>query len=268
MSAPQHPAYGVVRPVTDFASVLLCHNPGMMTLEGTNTWILRAPGHSDCVVVDPGPKGKKKHVKAVVAQGNVVLGLITHRHCDHTGAIKYFREQTGAPIRARAEKYSKGAPPLKDREIIEAAGLRITVLHTPGHTGDSVSFLVDHDGQKAILTGDTILGGGTTVLDPQDGTLRDYMNSLNRLIVEGEGAALLPGHGPDHPDLIPVARFYKTHREDRIDQVRAALDDLGESAATVKPRKVVKKVYADVDKKLWPAAKMSVKAQLAYLSDE
>lgn len=268
MSAPQHPAYGVVRPVTDFASVLLCHNPGMMTLEGTNTWILRAPGHEECVIVDPGPKGKKKHVKAVAAQGKVVLGLITHRHYDHTGAIKLFGEQTGAPIRARAEKYNRGAPPLRDREVIEAAGLRITVLHTPGHTGDSVSFVVEHEGQKAVLTGDTILGGGTTVLDPQDGTLRDYMNSLNRLIVEGEGAALLPGHGPDHPELIPVARFYKSHREQRIDQVRAALDELGESAATVKPRKVVKKVYADVDKKLWLAAKMSVKTQLAYLSDE
>ncbi|MBA4023239.1 MAG: MBL fold metallo-hydrolase [Gordonia sp.] len=268
MNAPQHPAYGVVRPVTDFASVLLCHNPGMMTLDGTNTWILRAPGQDDCVVVDPGPKGKKKHVKATAAQGNVVLGLITHRHYDHTGAIKYFREQTGAPIRARAEKYTKGAATLKDREVIEAAGLRITVLHTPGHTGDSVSFLVEHEGRKVMLTGDTILGGGTTVLDPQDGTLRDYMNSLNRLIVEGDGAALLPGHGPDHPDLIPVARFYKKHREDRIDQVRAALEELGESPETVKPRKVVKKVYADVDKKLWPAAKMSVKTQLAYLSGE
>jgi glyoxylase-like metal-dependent hydrolase (beta-lactamase superfamily II) len=267
MSDPQHPAYGVVRPVTDFASVLLCHNPGMMTLDGTNTWILQAPGQNDCVIVDPGPKGKKKHVKAAAAQGNVVLGLITHRHYDHTGAIKFFREHTGAPVRAREAKHSRGAAPLQDREVIEAAGLKITVLHTPGHTGDSVSFLVEHDGRKVMLTGDTILGGGTTVLDPKDGTLRDYMNSLNRLIVEGDNCALLPGHGPDHPELIPLARFYKAHREERIDQVRAALAELGVSAAEAKPKKVVKKVYADIDKKLWPAATMSVKTQLAYLAE-
>jgi glyoxylase-like metal-dependent hydrolase (beta-lactamase superfamily II) len=268
MSDPQHPAYGVVRPVTDFASVLVCHNPGMMTLEGTNTWILRAPGHHDCVIVDPGPKGKKKHVKAAAAQGNVVLGLITHRHYDHTGAIKFFGELTGAPVRARGTKHTRGGAPLQDREVIEAAGLTITVLHTPGHTGDSVSFLVEYGGRKAMLTGDTILGGGTTVLDPKDGTLRDYMNSLNRLIVEGEQCALLPGHGPDHPELIPLARYYKAHREERIDQVRAALSELGVSAAEAKPKKVVKKVYADIDKKLWPAATMSVKTQLAYLAEQ
>lgn len=268
MSEPQHPAYGVVRPVTDFASVVLCRNPGMMTLDGTNTWILRAPGHKDCVVVDPGPKGKKKHVKNVVAQGNVVLGLITHRHPDHTGAIKLFRELTGAPVRARVEKYTRDGSPLQDREVIEAAGLKITVLHTPGHTGDSVSFLVEHNGRKAMLTGDTILGGGTTVLDPKDGTLRDYMNSLNRIIVEGDDCVLLPGHGPDHAEVIPLARHYKAHREERVDQVRAALAELGVSAAEAKPKKVVKKVYTDIDKKLWPAATMSVKTQLAYLAEQ
>ena len=105
------------------------------------------------------------------------------------------------------------------------------------------------------------------MLDPADGGLRDYLNSLNRLIVEGEGAALLPAHGPDHPDLGPVARYYKAHREERIDQIVAALDTMGVSARDAKPMKVVRKVYSDVDKKLWPAARMSVKAQLEYLRE-
>lgn len=91
------------------------------------------------------------------------------------------------------------------------------------------------------------------------------MGSLNRLIVDGAEAALLPAHGPDHPTLEPVARFYKAHREERIDQIQAALDEMGVSAKKAKPMKVVRKVYADVDKKLWPAARMSVKAQLEYL---
>ncbi|MFW0789440.1 MBL fold metallo-hydrolase [Gordonia sp. CPCC 205333] len=263
-----HPAYETPRVVTPFASVLLCHNPGVMELDGTNTWILRAPGHPDCVVVDPGPPKHRAHVENVVAQGNVVLTLITHRHFDHTGAIKRIHKLTGAPVRARLDEHCRGAEPLTDREVIEAAGLTITVLFTPGHSGDSVSFIVEYDGQRAMLTGDTILGRGTTVLDPRDGGLRDYLNSLNRLIVEGEGCVLLPGHGPDHPDLIPVARYYKSHREERIDQIRAALDEFGVSANKAKPMKIVRKVYADVDKKVWPAARMSVKAQLEYLREE
>lgn len=270
-----HPAYGVLREVTPFASVLLCDNPGMMELDGTNTYVLRAPGNPACVIVDPGPRKAKDHVGRIAEQPGIALTLITHRHFDHTGAIKALHKKTGAPTRARLREFCRGGgQPLADREVIEAAGLRITVFHTPGHTGDSVSFLVECDGAvegdrgRAMLTGDTILGSGTTVLDPSDGGLRDYLNSLNRLIVEGADAALLPAHGPDHPELEPVARFYKAHREERIDQITAALDTMGVTARDAKPMKVVRTVYADVDKKLWPAARMSVKAQLAYLRGE
>ncbi|MFT4199789.1 MBL fold metallo-hydrolase [Gordonia sp. (in: high G+C Gram-positive bacteria)] len=268
-----HPAYGELREVTPFASVLLCDNPGAMELEGTNTWILRAPGHPDCVVVDPGPRKHKKHVKKIAGSGNVVLTLITHRHHDHIGAIGALYKRTGAPVRAKLKSLCRDGRPLVDREVIKAAGLKITVLATPGHTGDSTSFLVEHDGQRAILTGDTILGSGTTVLDPRDGGLRDYLNSVNRLIVEGSGpmesaTVLLPGHGPDHPDLVPVARFYKKHREERLDQIRATLESMGVKPRDAKPMKVVRRVYSDVDKKLWPAARMSVKAQLEYLREE
>ncbi|SIR95216.1 MBL fold metallo-hydrolase [Williamsia sterculiae] len=269
---PVHPAYEVLRPVTSFAGVVLCHNPGTMELDGTNTWILRAPGSESCVVVDPGPKGHKKHIAAVAAAGPVETVVITHRHRDHTGGIDRLAARTGAPVRAWSRKYCRDAEPLRDREVIEAAGLRITVFHTPGHTADSISLLVEHGdaenhgSERAMLTGDTILGRGTTVLDPGDGGLRDYLHSLNRLIVEGDDCVLLPGHGPDHPELIPVARFYKAHREDRIDQIRDALEHLGVGPAKAKPMRVVRTVYADVDKKLWPAARMSVRAQLDYLA--
>nr|WP_296764408.1 MBL fold metallo-hydrolase [Rhodococcus sp. (in: high G+C Gram-positive bacteria)] len=254
-----HPAYGQLRQVTPTASVLLAENPGKMTLDGTNTWILRAAGSADIVVVDPGPKDSD-HLDAVAAIGNVALVLVTHRHKDHTGGLKRFHKKTGAPIRALEEKYVHGSTTLSDGEVVDVAGLKITVLATPGHTADSLSFVLD----DAVLTGDTILGRGTTVLDPKDGTLADYLTSLDRLEAIGAGKLALPGHGPEVADTAEVARFYRTHRLQRLDQVRTALETLGQDA---KPMQVVKHVYSDVDKKLWPAARMSVKTQLAYLRE-
>ena len=258
MAGLAHPAYGQLRRVTPTASVLLANNPGKMTLDGTNTWILRAPGEDRCVVVDPGPRSRA-HVDAVAACGPVALVLVTHRHHDHTGGIARLQRLTRAPVRAVTSTYLRGdAAPLEDGEVITAAGLDLTVVATPGHTADSVSFLLP----DAVLTGDTVLGTGTSVLDGKDGSLGDYLASLDRLEQLGEGRAVLPGHGPDHPDTAVLARAYRAHREQRLDQVRGALDVLGADASA---RAVVRHVYADVDKRLWPAARMSVKAQLEYL---
>ncbi len=147
--------------------------------------------------------------------------------------------------------------PLVDGEVIDAAGLRITVLATPGHTADSVSFLLD----DAVLTADTVLGRGTTVIDTEDGSLRDYLESLRRLNGLGN-RTVLPGHGPDLADLDAVAQMYLVHRQQRLDQVRDAVRDLGDEAIA---RQVVEHVYTDVDEKLWDAAEKSVQAQLDYL---
>ncbi|ATL65273.1 MBL fold metallo-hydrolase [Nocardia terpenica] len=255
-----HPAYGRLRPVTPTASVLLANNPNQMTLQGTNTWILRAPGRSDCVVVDPGPKDRD-HSAAIAREtgGDIALTLITHHHHDHTGGIDRLVRLTGTEVRAQDPRYLRGSDaPLADGEVIEAAGLRIAVLATPGHTGDSVSFVLD----DAVLTGDTVLGSGTTVLESRDGALGDYLDSLDRLAAVAPGRALLPAHGPDHPEAEPVIAYYIRHRRERLDQVRAALRELGPDA---RPLQIVARVYADVDKRLWPAARSSVKAQLAYL---
>ncbi len=268
----EHPAPGKLRQVTPSAAVLLCDNPSVMTLEGTNTWILRAPGREEAVVVDPGPKGEKKHLKRVAkAAGTVALTLVTHRHADHTGGLARWAELTRSPVRAFSPKYCiNTATPLTGGEVIEAAGLRIEVLHTPGHTADSLSFLVDGagDGPGALLSGDTILGRGTTVLDASDGTLADYLGSLELLSTVAAGRVLLPGHGPDLPDAGPVIEAYTAHRRERLQQVRDALDELGLDAREAKPMKIVKHVYRDVDKKAWPAARQSVKVQLQYLAEQ
>ncbi|KAB7756767.1 MBL fold metallo-hydrolase [Mycolicibacterium mucogenicum] len=252
-----HPAYGVLRPVTESASVLLCDNPGIMTLDGTNTWVLRGRGSDEMVIVDPGPDDDA-HLERIAALGKVPLVLISHKHDDHTGGIDKLVALTGAVVRSVGSGFLRGlGGPLTDGEVIDAAGLRIRVLATPGHTADSLSFVVD----DAVLTADTVLGRGTTVIDNEDGSLRDYLESLRRLQGLG-GRTVLPGHGPDLPDLSAVAAMYLAHREERLDQVRGALQVLGDEASA---RQVVEHVYTDVDQKLWDAAEKSVQAQLDYL---
>lgn len=263
----EHPAYGVLRPVTKTASVLLCDNPGVMTLDGTNTWVLRGPGSDEMVVVDPGPDDDA-HLERIAALGKIPLVLISHKHDDHTGGIDKLVAMTGAVVRSVGSGFLRGlGGPLADGEVIDAAGLRIKVMATPGHTADSLSFLVDDvsgkrgDGKGAVLTADTVLGRGTTVIDNEDGSLRDYLESLRRLQGLG-GRTVLPGHGPDLANLAEVTAMYLTHREERLDQVRSALRVLGEEASA---RQVVEQVYTDVDQKLWDAAEKSVQAQLDYL---
>jgi glyoxylase-like metal-dependent hydrolase (beta-lactamase superfamily II) len=253
----EHPAYGLLRPVTETASVLLCNNPGLLTLDGTNTWVLRGRGSNEMVIVDPGPEDDE-HIAKIAELGRIPLVLISHKHEDHTGGIDKVVELTGAVVRSVGSGFLRGlGGPLYDGEAIDAAGVRITVLATPGHTADSVSFVLD----GAVLTADTVLGRGTTVIDNEDGSLRDYVESLRRLRGLGH-RTVLPGHGPDLADLEAVSDMYLAHREERLDQVRDALATLGDDANA---RQIVEYVYTDVDEKLWDAAEWSVQAQLDYL---
>ena len=259
-----HPAYGVLRPVTALAAVLLAENPSPMTLDGTNTWVLRAPGVEECVVVDPG-EDDAGHLARVAAHGPVALVLLTHRHHDHAGGARRFAELTGAPVRALDPSLVLGSEALADGDVVAAAGVELRVVATPGHTSDSLSFRLDGpSATPAVLTGDTILGRGTTVIAHPDGALGPYLDSLRRLAELPRGTAVLPGHGPELPDVAAAATEYLAHREERLLQVRDALEQLGPDAA---PRQVVELVYADVDRAVWPAAELSVRAQLDHLRD-
>ena len=264
-----HPAYGVLRAVSSTASVLLADNPSPMTLEGTNTWVLRAPGAATSVVVDPGPDDERHLAGVAAAAPDAAVVLLTHRHADHAAGARRLAEldrRTGAGARPGAGARRRGTA----RRMMwsRPPGCVIRVLGTPGHTSDSLCFAlegpVDQGGGPAVLTGDTVLGRGTTVIDHPDGRLGDYLASLRRLAELAPGTAVLPGHGPELPDAATVAAEYLAHREQRLDQVRSALDVLGPDATA---RQIVELVYADVDRALWPAAEWSVRAQLAYLRE-
>jgi glyoxylase-like metal-dependent hydrolase (beta-lactamase superfamily II) len=227
---------------------ILAPNPGIMTLEGTNTYVVGSP--EVCVVVDPGPP-IPSHIAAVrasVGDRRVEAVVLTHQHADHSEGAAAFGRAAGAPVLSEATG-----------ELVEGLVLpcELVVLHTPGHTRDSICLAL---GEGAVLTGDTVLGRGTTVVAWPDGTLADYLVSLERLAQVGARRRVLPGHGPELPDLEQTAAHYLAHRRERLDQVRAAV-----AAGATTPREVVEVVYADVDTALWPAAELSVRAQLDFL---
>lgn len=248
-----HPAYGQLRQVSPTASVLLENNPSSMTLEGTNTWVLRAPGAAESVIVDPGYEDLD-HLPMLAETGPVALILLTHHHLDHAEGAPWLAERIGTPVRALDPALCQYAEPFTEGETISLAGLQIEVLYTPGHTDDSVCLRVG----EQVLTGDTILGRGTTVLTD----LGSYLKSLRKLLDLPPGLTGLPGHGPEIGDLRAIVREYLAHRERRLDQVRAALAELGEEATA---RQIVEHVYVDVDPVLWGPAEHSVRAQLDYL---
>ncbi|MEO5608935.1 MAG: MBL fold metallo-hydrolase [Ornithinibacter sp.] len=237
-----------------------------MTLDGTNTWVLLEPGSSDAVVIDPGPL-HEGHLQAVLdvvrARGaRVVETILTHGHHDHAEAAPRFAELTSTRVRA----VGRGHDDLCDGDVVMAGGLELRVVATPGHTADSISFALPAD--HALLTGDTVLGRGTTVVAHPDGELTAYVASLeriSRLTGDGTVSAILPGHGPVVPDAGAMVSFYRTHRRERLEQVRAALAD-GAAGEDDPVEGVLRRVYADVPEAVWPAARMSIRAQLTHLS--
>jgi glyoxylase-like metal-dependent hydrolase (beta-lactamase superfamily II) len=245
-----------------------------MTLDGTNTWVLRAPGSARSVVIDPGPPDLG-HLDAVAdAAGDVAVVLLTHHHLDHSEAARGFAERVGCGVRALDPAYRLGSEGLGDGDVVAVDDLEIRVVATPGHTSDSLSFVLPSE--RAVLTGDTVLGRGTTVVAHPDGRLGAYLGSLDRLHALAEAheiATIWPGHGPVIESALPALDFYISHRRQRLEQVREALrslhadarDDVPRDDETL-PHRIVEIVYADVDPVLWPAAELSVRAQLDYLT--
>lgn len=255
------------------ATRILAPNAGPMTLDGTNTFVIREPGSPRIVVVDPGPHDPE-HLRRIQESGRIELVLLTHWHADHTDSALRVSAMSGAPVRAADPTLCADAPPLVDGEVIHAGGTEIRVLATPGHTGDSVCLLLpgdrDADGapHASVLTGDTILGRGTTVIAQPDGRLRDYLRSLERLSSLG-ALRVLPAHGPALDDLGAVASAYLAHRRERLRQVGEAVDRIraGSADSVVTVGGVTDIVYADSPPDVRFAAESSVAAQLEYLAD-
>lgn len=261
-------AYGYER-VNPVVQKILAPNPGPMTLDGTNTWVIGDIDHQPPIVIDPGPLDED-HLRRVLAAcgGSASAVWITHRHHDHTDGAERMSELARCPVLAADPAFASSQEnELADGYRHQLGELTVQVVATPGHTSDSTSFLLTGAGRSAYLvTGDMVLGRGTTVITHPDGDLGAYLESLEVMIdlVDAHRVSeILPGHGDRVTDPGAVLRYYRTHRLERLDQVRAAL-----AAGDRTAMDVVRRVYADVDPSVWPAAEQSVRAQLDYLEQQ
>lgn len=245
--------------------VVLAPNPSPMTLEGTNTYLLGAPGAGEALVVDPGP-ALDEHRRAIeataaAADAAIVGVVLTHHHPDHAEAVGW-AASWAVPCWAFSPGLVGGEEvrTLRDGDVLRLAGVALEAVHTPGHCSDHLCLRVA--ATDVVLTGDHVLGAGTTVVSWPDGDMAAYLDSLRRLGELG-ATALYPGHGPVRADPAAIVDEYRRHRLDRERQVIAALEAGAETAA-----QIVARVYADVDTALHAAAARSVRAHLDKLAAE
>jgi glyoxylase-like metal-dependent hydrolase (beta-lactamase superfamily II) len=262
------PAPGAMPRTADLEPLVtrvLAPNPSGMTLDGTNTYLVGAPGGGQAVLVDPGPDDPR-HLTAVeqalAGRGaRCVAVLVTHHHGDHAEAALPWGAHFDARVAAATPAVAGPAGRvLEPGERLSLAGTTIGVVPTPGHTADHLAFRLE---SGAVLVGDHVLGRGTSVVTHPDGNVVAYLESLRRIHDLGP-SALYCGHGPElTEDPGSVLDFYLAHRAYREQQL---LEALAGGARTVED--LVSTVYAEAPPGLRPAAAQSTRATLAKLVAE
>lgn len=245
----------------ELTAVVLAPNPSPMTLEGTNTYLLGDAASGEVVVVDPGPDmaaHRRAVDSALLERGTAVAAVVfTHHHADHAQAAGWAGDWGAEAFAFSPDLIPAISTRMSDGTSLQRAGITLGAVHTPGHASDHLCLRVADTG--AVLTGDHVLGRGTTVVAWPDGDMRAYLASLQRLSTL-DATVLYPGHGPALTDPARTVSEYIAHRLQREQQVVAALE-----AGDATPAAIVARVYADVDVALHPAAERSVRAHLDKL---
>ncbi|WP_132955428.1 MBL fold metallo-hydrolase [Rhizobium sp. BK251] len=269
------PAYGQAVPVAEGVQRITVNNPGPFTFHGTNTYIV---GGSSVAVIDPGPEDEQ-HFAALMAalQGREVTHIaVSHTHRDHSPLAARLKRETGAitvgegPHRAArplyqgeinpfAESSDTGFMPditLADGGAVSGDGWELTALHTPGHTANHSAFALGDTG--IVFSADHVMAWATTIVAPPDGSMMDYMTSLDRLL-QRDDRIFFPGHGGPVKEPAAFMRGLKAHRRMRE---RAVLERIRAGDRSIP--EMVKTIYRDTDPRLHGAAALSV---LAHLED-
>jgi len=227
-------------------------NPGPYTGPGTNTWIVEAG--PVVAVIDPGPDDEA-HLEALdrrLAGATVGVVLVTHSHPDHLPLAERFAR----PHHASVRRY----PELGDGDVVNVGTLKLTALHTPGHSADHLCFFIP--GDRALFTGDLILGRGSSMVTYPEGDVAAYLRSLDR-VAALEPTILFPGHWDPVTDAMGKIAEYKKHRLEREAQV---LDEVRRGPGSAD--ELTRRVYGDLDDRLMVAAEMTLRAHLRKLVDE
>jgi hydroxyacylglutathione hydrolase len=252
--------------LTPLVGRVLGLNPGLMTGPGTNTYLV---GARQPILIDTGAgvAGYRELLAGFVRDeplGDVSRVLLTHRHPDHMGGVPDVRRLFPRVPVAKLVRNDPSLPvpmePLADGAVVRTAGVTLRALHTPGHASDHLCFYLEEE--RALFTGDLVLGGSTTVIPPDDGDLADYLASLRR-VLELDVQRIYPAHGPVLEPARPVVEGYIAHRLEREAQILAALGAGAETAADI-----VARVYQDVPAPLHPVARLSVLSHLVKLERE
>jgi ribonuclease/clavin/mitogillin len=251
---------------SDLVGRVLGLNPGLMTGPGTNTYLV---GRRDPILIDTGA-GVAEYLPLLEGY----LGerhwpqparvILTHRHRDHLGGVEQLRRRfeglSVAKMIHRDAELPQGLANLHDGQVIEGEGVTLVAVHTPGHASDHLCYYLREE--KALFTGDVILGGSTTVIPAEDGDLGDYLASLRRL-QSLDVERIYPAHGPVIENAPAKIREYLDHRMERERQILDALTD-GLEAIPV----IVERIYSDVPAALHPVAAQSVHSHLKKLATE
>jgi hydroxyacylglutathione hydrolase len=266
VTAPRPAAVPETARLTPLVGRVLGLNPGLMTGPGTNTYLI---GARRPILLDTGA-GVAGYVRLLVdflgseAQGEISRVVLTHRHVDHIGGVPDVRRAFPRIPVAKLVKNDATLPvameSLEDGAVIRGDGVTLRAVYTPGHASDHLCYYLEEE--RALFSGDLILGGSTTVIPPDDGDLGDYLDSLRR-VLRLDVQRIYPAHGPVLEPARPVIEGYIAHRLERDAQILQAVSAGAEMVADI-----VARVYRDVAPALHPVARLSVLSHLHKLERE
>jgi glyoxylase-like metal-dependent hydrolase (beta-lactamase superfamily II) len=284
--------YGEVDTVSPLIRRVVANNATPFTYLGTGTYLI---GRGKVAVLDPGPDDPA-HVAAVLAAlqpGERITHLVvTHTHSDHSPASRPLQEHTGAPTygfgphgliaedqeplffgdpdadgdpsikepRQAADRTFRPDVVVSDGYIVEEDGWTLEAVHTPGHASNHLCYLLREEG--VLCSGDHVMGWSTSVISPPDGSLGDYLASLEKMLGRPQDRRYLPTHGPEIPEPHTLVRAFLAHRRERSEQI---LDALASGPATIV--ELVPRLYGDVSKRLWRGAAASMYAHVLQLHE-